>query len=167
MVMDVKQKHDRNACRRNQTAGTRLCRCGLNSDTNHCLHWPDAISLILCCLHFALSTRQCWYRVYNVAKQEAPCQHASLFGRLTVSTLPTDIAKTSLSSVSLPSTAIMFVTLFCSCRLDICRTDDSRKHGLPSRILLDTNCRMYSWGIAMPTYTVRRDFDPCLSQYRR
>ena len=34
------------------------------------------------------------------------------------------------------------------CRREVRRIDDSREHVLPFRILLDTDCRIRSWGIA-------------------
>jgi hypothetical protein len=41
------------------------------------------------------------------------------------------------------------VVLACrSCRREVRRIDDSREHVLPFRILLDTDCRICSWGIA-------------------
>lgn len=140
----------------------------VHNDTNHRLHCRNAITKVFYSLRLTFRCTCCWYRVYNVAKQEVPCQqHPSLLGHLTVFLLPTDIAENTLSSLLLLSNVTILVDSFCPCRWDIRRIDDSREHALPFRILLDADCRMFSWGIAMPTSTVCRDFGPCLSQYRR
>jgi hypothetical protein len=58
-----------------------------------------------------------------------------------LSTLSTDAVKTSFASLS---DIKMVVKFFRSCRRDVHLIDDSRGHALPFRILLDTDCRVYS-----------------------
>jgi hypothetical protein len=88
----------------------------------------------------------------------------SYFILITLSTLSKDIVKTSFAS---PSDAMMVVKFFRSCRRDVHPIDDSRGHALPFRILLGTDCRVYS-EVNVPTYTVCRVSGPCrLLQYRR
>jgi hypothetical protein len=49
-------------------------------------------------------------------------------------------------SPSLNTTMVVKACRFC--RGEVRRIDDSREHVLPFRILLDTDCRICSWGIA-------------------
>jgi hypothetical protein len=107
----------------------------------------------------------------RIAKLETPCQSScypfspAILILIFLSILPTDTVKTSFASLS---DTVMVVKIFRSCRRDVHPIDDSRGHALPFRILLGTDCRVYSEGINVPTYTVCRELSPChLLQYRR